>query len=82
MQLKLFVLSLYISVLAMFYYERTRIIVLYMKRFQNVVLERLAITVKILVKVVYLTDVICGMAHVQTKVAVNLDGNPSCPCVI
>lgn len=53
-----------------------------MERFQNVVLERLVITVKILVKVVYLTHVISGMGHAQTKVAVNLDGNPGCPCVI
>jgi hypothetical protein len=58
------------------------LIVLYMERFQNVVLERLVITVKILVKVVYLTRVISGMGHVQTKVAVNLDGNPGCQCVI
>jgi hypothetical protein len=53
-----------------------------MERFQNVVLERLVIIVKILVKVVYLTRVISGMGHVQTKVAVNLDGNPGCQCVI
>jgi hypothetical protein len=53
-----------------------------MERFQNVVLERLVITVKILVKVVYLTRVISGMGHVQTKVAVILDGNPGCQCVI
>jgi hypothetical protein len=58
------------------------LIVLYMERFQNVVLESMVLTVRILAKVVYVKHVISGMGHVQTKVAVNLDGNPGCPCVI
>ena len=48
----------------------------------NVVLESMVLTVRILAKVVYVKHVISGMGHVQTKVAVNLDGNPGCPCVI
>ena len=58
------------------------LIVLYMERFQNVVLESMVLTVRILAKVVYVIHVKTGMGHVQIKVVVNLDGNPSCPCVI
>jgi hypothetical protein len=53
-----------------------------MKRFQNAVLERIAITVRNLAKVVYVKHVINDMGHVQTKAVVNLDGNPNCPNVI
>jgi hypothetical protein len=42
----------------------------------------MVLTVRILVKVVYVIHVKTGMGHVQIKVVVNLDGNPSCPCVI
>jgi hypothetical protein len=44
------------------------LIVLYMERFQNVVLESMVLTVRILAKVVYVKHVISGMGHVQTKV--------------